>query len=333
MSDERNCSIDIFRLCAAFLVVAIHTSPFSELNDDIYFLFTDVIARIAVPFFFCTTGYYFSKRLNEKKEFHSYFKSLLIPYSIWSGIYAIFNIVLKLFDHSIKSFTDLLKFLFEGFFLLGTNEHLWFYPAMFIALVIMIILYKARISDLFIPLGIVLFIIMVMSTAYSEILGDLVLLKYVKYKYVRSLCVAIPYMALGYILTYFDKVKLKNAITIPLTAICFTVYYFEKDFVRSNNTGRSYVNVFSLYLFIAVFMLFLINNPKPNLKRYAGFSRRASGFIYFVHPIISSPIGFLFGEIYGLHFETLTFFITCILSVGIFYFIYRKHNKKNLFFG
>lgn len=48
--------LDIFRLAAAFLVVAIHTSPLSSFSAEGDFFLTRVLARTAVPFFFMVTG-------------------------------------------------------------------------------------------------------------------------------------------------------------------------------------------------------------------------------------------------------------------------------------
>lgn len=55
--------INYFRMVAALLVVAIHTSPlcsYSQLGD---FILTRMIARVAVPFFFMTTGFFVLKVL------------------------------------------------------------------------------------------------------------------------------------------------------------------------------------------------------------------------------------------------------------------------------
>ena len=42
--------IDVFRLVAALLVVAIHTSPLASISADADFLLTRVLARLGVPF-------------------------------------------------------------------------------------------------------------------------------------------------------------------------------------------------------------------------------------------------------------------------------------------
>lgn len=50
--------IDLFRIAAAFLVVAIHTSPLATYSETADFILTREIARVAVPFFFMTTGFF-----------------------------------------------------------------------------------------------------------------------------------------------------------------------------------------------------------------------------------------------------------------------------------
>ena len=50
--------IDWMRLIAAVLVITIHTSPLASYNTTGDFILTRVIARVAVPFFFMTTGYF-----------------------------------------------------------------------------------------------------------------------------------------------------------------------------------------------------------------------------------------------------------------------------------
>lgn len=64
MNTQKNCAqqnygwLDRFRLLAAFLVVAIHTSPLASFSGDADFFFTRILARIAVPFFFMVTGHF-----------------------------------------------------------------------------------------------------------------------------------------------------------------------------------------------------------------------------------------------------------------------------------
>ena len=50
--------LDRYRLIAAFLVIAIHTSPLLSVNENADFFLTRIFARMAVPLFLMITGRY-----------------------------------------------------------------------------------------------------------------------------------------------------------------------------------------------------------------------------------------------------------------------------------
>ena len=50
--------VDYFRIVAAVMVIGIHTAPFSGISKAFDFLLTYCAGRVAVPFFFMTTGYF-----------------------------------------------------------------------------------------------------------------------------------------------------------------------------------------------------------------------------------------------------------------------------------
>ena len=51
-TQENYGGLDLFRVAAALLVIAIHTSPLASFHESADFFLTRVLARIAVPFFF-----------------------------------------------------------------------------------------------------------------------------------------------------------------------------------------------------------------------------------------------------------------------------------------
>lgn len=54
----RIAGLDYAKLIAAFVVIAIHTSPLEEINKNLNYYIVYVIGRIAVPLFFMITGYF-----------------------------------------------------------------------------------------------------------------------------------------------------------------------------------------------------------------------------------------------------------------------------------
>ena len=93
---QRNEAVDIFRVICAFLVIIGHTRPFIQLNSNLDFFFTNVLLRIAVPFFFMSSGYLLCRGINKTKDKKIYIlrylkKILTILVATLIG-YTIFNL-------------------------------------------------------------------------------------------------------------------------------------------------------------------------------------------------------------------------------------------------
>lgn len=58
MDTKLTGSLDDCKIIAAFLVIAIHTSPLTSFSAEADFVLTRIMARTAVPFFLMVTGYF-----------------------------------------------------------------------------------------------------------------------------------------------------------------------------------------------------------------------------------------------------------------------------------
>lgn len=123
-------SIDIARYVSALLVVCIHTFPFLEISETFNTYFIHTVCRLAVPFFFTTSGFFFFRNYDSENEDlnETRLKKALIRlfriYLIWTIIYLPYTI----FDYTHTGFQ--IKYLFtyvRDFFLNGSYYHLWFY--------------------------------------------------------------------------------------------------------------------------------------------------------------------------------------------------------------
>ena len=140
-------SIDIARYVSALLVVCIHTFPFLEISETFNTYFIHTVCRLAVPFFFTTSGFFFFRNYDSENEDlnETRLKKALIRlfriYLIWTIIYLPYTI----FDYTHTGFH--IKYLFtyvRDFFLNGSYYHLWFLPALMLADVIVYCLYKKK---------------------------------------------------------------------------------------------------------------------------------------------------------------------------------------------
>ena len=120
--------LDRFRIIAAFMVAAIHTSPLLSYSADADFLLTRVLCRVAVPFFFMVTGQFvvrdfFTCEGKALEKFWKYCKKMAVLYGAAILIY----LPVGIYAGHYKELNAGLVFrmlLFDG-----TFYHLWYFPA------------------------------------------------------------------------------------------------------------------------------------------------------------------------------------------------------------
>lgn len=146
---ENRCDgLDAFKLIAAFLVVAIHTSPLSSFQTEADFFLTRILARVAVPFFFMVTGHFIlSNFLSAEahplqtlpsvsmEPIWRYIKKVLILYGIATLLYLPVGIYAGHYDD--WSLSSLLRMLLFD----GTFYHLWYFPGL-IAGILLLCLFR-----------------------------------------------------------------------------------------------------------------------------------------------------------------------------------------------
>lgn len=117
--------IDFFRFAAAILIVAIHTSPLTSLSETGDFILTRVIARIAVPFFMMTSGFFLISRYRENGDrLKRFIKRTALIYGAAIVLYLPLNLYNDYFSGE-----NFLPKLIQDLVFDGTLYHLWYLPA------------------------------------------------------------------------------------------------------------------------------------------------------------------------------------------------------------
>lgn len=124
--------IDWMRLIAAVLVITIHTSPLASYSTTGDFILTRVIARVAVPFFFMTTGYFTLSRYHyDNRKLLGFLKKTGIIYVAAIAVYLPLNIYNGYFNQA-----NLLPNMLKDLVFDGTLYHLWYLPASMLGMLI-----------------------------------------------------------------------------------------------------------------------------------------------------------------------------------------------------
>ena len=130
--NEYYTGIDRARLAAAVLVIANHTSPLGGINSTADFLLAQCIARMAVPFFFMTTGYFTLSRYHRDNEkLRSFLKKTGMIYAAA----VLFYLPLNLYNGYFST-PRLMPKLLKDLIFDGTIYHLWYLPASMLGMVI-----------------------------------------------------------------------------------------------------------------------------------------------------------------------------------------------------
>lgn len=127
--------LDRFRVVAALLVIAIHTSPLASINEGMDFFLTRILARIAVPFFFMVTGQFVAadfmaaadRNLAGLKKF---LKKTLLLYVI--SIFLYLPIGIYAGHYQDLTFGGVFRMLLFD----GTFYHLWYFPACILGILV-----------------------------------------------------------------------------------------------------------------------------------------------------------------------------------------------------
>ena len=120
--------IDIARLVLAGCVVLAHCASFQAISPAAHFLFNNGLARIIVPFFLLTTGYFFDRQM--ARGLGPWLWKAGRIYLIWTLIFLPYILLLQ----EVTPLRPILTAVF-GYF------HLWYLPALIGG---MVVLYLAR---------------------------------------------------------------------------------------------------------------------------------------------------------------------------------------------
>ena len=180
MHTNKITSIELGRLVAIFLIVAMHCQMFLS-----YFLYQDTpwfgyifnqFTRFAVPLFFLISGYLMQPKLlaAPMETCKKFCLPLLRVFIVWSLICALmpFNLETVFTKGYLAERTGYWNFLAQNplnTILEGGLVHLWFLPALMIAVLITALMVRVKQMRLLLPLAAILYIYGVLAGSYHTV--------------------------------------------------------------------------------------------------------------------------------------------------------------------
>lgn len=180
MEKKNYNAIDVAKFISALLVVGIHTGPFLDINKEANFILIQIIARLAVPLFFVASGFLLFRKLDLTREWNDYdniqkikqyLKRLVKLYIIWSILYLPFNYLLLKGGDGLQA-ASILRYI-RDFFFTGSYYHLWFLPALLLAVPLSYLLIARLGYKVALVIGCILYLLGMAGNVYPTLLEQI----------------------------------------------------------------------------------------------------------------------------------------------------------------
>lgn len=320
--------IDRVKYLVSFLVLIIHFRPLSDYNPIVDFSSAQIIARIAVPFFFISAGYFIGVNGLEKNVVIKSIKKNFKLYVVWTIIYLPISIIIFMpqYPNILLNLT-----------VLGVYFHLWFIPALIFSLITLYYLSKLLKPFTITLIAFLFFVLGVFGDSYHGVLQSGWFLdgmnQYLEiFTTTRNgLFFGLLFVSLGY---YIQKSDITSKINITSAWIGFIISYLlmfvEMGLLMTYTIPFEYNMYFSIIP--TTFFLFTICLKYPSNDKSIDIRNKAT-IIYFSHFIVYFIV---YGIITLLKLDFLLYsslsryFIAVISSVLFANFVIKqkKRNKK-----
>lgn len=283
-NDRSYTGIDFFRIAAAFLIIAIHTSPLSSYSEVGDFILTRIAGRIAVPFFFMVSGFFLISGYSRNSDrLKAFIKNAILVYGVSIAVYIPLNIYNGYF-----AMENLLPNIIKDIAFDGTIYHLWYLPASIIgAAIAWLLTRKLGLNRAFIITAL-LYVIGLFGDSYYGIPEKLPVIKNIYTgifeisDYTRNGIFFAPVFFIlgGIIADKTIRTSLKSSITG--FAISFLLMLGEGMVLHGQGIQRHD----SMYIMLLPCMYFLFSALTFWKGQRILFLRTSAMIIYIIHPMV-----------------------------------------------
>lgn len=319
-------TIDIAKFICALLIVMLHVHVGDMFGKHQSWLIQSLLFRLAVPFFFISSGFFLVKKITYNSDF-SYIKSYIIrllkPCFLWLTINTVLEIIKFIMSGKdvVSIFISVIRALI--FYPYGA---LWYVYALILGVLIMYyFITKLRMSiSLLLLISFMMYAFALLCNNYYWVGEQIGINNYIDiylfvFKTARNgFFVGFPFLLWGYLLGMVkDKfVSKKKLLFILLIALAF-IFYSEVIFLEEQTKVDDYSMFVSFPLLISCIFVILLNTKSSISPDISKLFRKLSAGIYFSHRAFYSIL-MIACSMYGVAPIPIEYFI-CVLSLSIFF--------------
>lgn len=275
--------LDSFRMISALLVIAIHTSPLTSVNNTADFVLTRILARVAVPFFFMTSGFFLSAGgdgMIPSGRLAVFVKKTALIYAAAVLLYLPLNLY-----HGIPPEWTSLSGILKDLCIDGTFYHLWYLPASIVGAAVSWALVRAFKIKGALGIAVLLYVIGLLGDSYYgfikdvPVLGECYQTLFSVSAYSRNgLFFAPVFMLMGALTANEPKTDTK---TCRAGLMIFLMLLLVEGLALKDMDGRRHD---SMYVMLVPCMLFLFRSLLLWETQSTAAFRQYSLVVYLVHP-------------------------------------------------
>lgn len=337
----RNSTIDLFRLIAIFGVIVVHTDVLAHdvFTGDAAHLVEAIIdagGRLAVPFFFVVSGYFFGKKVRSGSEplplFTHYAMRLLRIWVLWSLIYLF--VPLRIDQWANQGWWPAVVSQFEAminqpFLILwvGGKGHLWFLMALVMALAILAVCERWRARGVFYVIAVLLYLFGLSAGLYANTVAGL----HVPFDTRNGPFMSTLLVACGFWLSA------KSRRISPLAALALALAGwagFEVELYWIPMISAAWPPIIDYGLFTPVFgigvLLFALSQPRMGGHFWPRLGARYVLGVYVCHYLFVEPAWPLHALLHSYLWEFAFPVVVLALSLGLVALLFRGRRTHYL---
>lgn len=317
---KRNQLLDFMKFLLSIFVITIHCQLFKDFQKNLYVGFTMGLARVAVPFFFVSSGYYYAKKVESNKPVRNYILKLIKLLLIYEGVEFI---VMGYFVYPM--YNNLFLLLFRCLSV-GITGAYWYITSLLLTYVVVTPLWKRNKMSICIVVGLLLYFVAMTNDSYSSLfLGT----NLQKLSLIHTQIWTWPQAGLGESLLFVSigmkiyETNRQDRCNIYMLIVSFIMLFFESYFLQSMSPKDA--NCYISLIFCAP-LLFIECLKKFRISFNTELLGKISMYIYMTHPIVLAIIcNFVVFNNTFYKFFVVTF-VTLLISI----ITYRLKNRRIL---
>lgn len=331
-------SIDLFKAFSAIMIIFLHANTLSISHPFLQAQIVQLFSRLGVPFFFITSAFLLSKKLQAGslvqgvKTTKSYVYRLLKLYAFWiivnlPLVYSEFFVNIKL--PASRQWTLLVL----NTLLSDTFPGSWYVTASIFSAIFVFVILRKRSTWSKILICLPFYVVVVLASLYARLLPQnfMLIIDNPAYFYLPTTILTGPfYFVLGEVLAKYEEVLVKQRLSLISVGLIFSwaLLDIEDTFAVKNNWAFSTDQSFLLAPTVFLLMIFLIK--MPSFKLYGDKTiRKFSTVAYFSQFWVLARFGATF---YGMTRIQLTqpfiFGFAVLWAVALTYFLEKISQKQ-----